>query len=254
MSVPPGGALNSPVGKQRKWSAFRTPDRVVPAKKKSNCTTFTLEKAFDPVKQVYTDNVRLGVCLKAGIKNPKGFIEQAWAAPALGEAPWSVRFTCASPRVHPHPTCTFTSPHPSRAMMCLSCLCRYYDSVNYVVVKTASQVDILLAAIKERRDEHGRDAQPFEMSEEFQSVYNQLATKVKPLIHIKQDEDDVTITGKTFSLSAFLDEIGFEPTGGAFHPKDLLAEFDELIGDVKEMAATYGWSVVHERGGESSSA
>ena len=41
-----------------------------------------LEYTFNPATQEYTDKMRLGVRLKAGLKNPKGFIEAAWAAPA----------------------------------------------------------------------------------------------------------------------------------------------------------------------------
>ena len=69
---------------------------------------------------------------------------------------------------------------------------------------------------------------------------------------MKQEADDITITGQTYSLSTFLDEIGFEWSCGAYHPKDLLADFDEMIANVKEMATDYGWAVVHEdeRAGE----
>ena len=66
-------------------------------------------------------------------------------------------------------------------------------------------------------------------------------------IQIKQEADDITLTGKTYNLALFLDEIGFEMTNGAYHPKDLLADFDKLIADVKELATMYGWRVVHER-------
>ena len=74
-------SLQSPIAKKR-FTSFESPKttaRVVsaPAKRK-NCTWFVLEQTFNPVTQQYTDNMRLGVRLMAGLKNPKGFIEQAW--------------------------------------------------------------------------------------------------------------------------------------------------------------------------------
>ena len=133
----------------------------------------------------------------------------------------------------------------------LTCMCivyvhRFFDSTNYIVVKTAKQVDVLIAAINDRLDDNGRESGPLEYADDFREMYHKLGMQDKPEINIKQEADDVTITGKTFPLSLFLDEIGFEMSSGAFHPKDLLANFDTLIQDVKELANVYGWSVMHE--------
>ena len=84
--------LQSPIAKSR-FTSFQSPQttaRVLagPSKKKKD-TTIVLEKTFNPTTQEYTDKMRLGVRLRAGLKNPKGFMEAAWAAPALNEKPWS---------------------------------------------------------------------------------------------------------------------------------------------------------------------
>ena len=101
MASPPGG-LNSPIGKSSKWSTFRTPDRQRPPTSRKAITMVALEKTFNPATQAYTDNFRLGVSLKAGLKNPKGFVEAAWAAAALGEKPWFAWFGGRAPRAN-HP-------------------------------------------------------------------------------------------------------------------------------------------------------
>ena len=96
------------------------------------------------------------------------------------------------------------------------CVHRYFNYANYVVVKTTKQVDILLAAIAERLDENARSAMPMEYAEDYDDMYRFLGMQEAPEIHIKQECDDVTITGKTYSLSLFLNEIGFEVANGAF--------------------------------------
>ena len=126
-------------------------------------------------------------------------------------------------------------------------LCRFFDNTNYVVVKTAKQVDILINAIADRLDDNARTAQPIEHADDFAEMYRTLCTHEAPEIVIKQEADDITITGKVYALGLFLDEIGFEAANGAYHPKDLLADFDKMIADVKELADAYGWSVVHNR-------
>ena len=133
------------------------------------------------------------------------------------------------------------------AAQCVRVLHRYFDTTNYVVVKTAKQVDILVAAVADRYDDNARSAQPIAYADDYAEMYQALTMQEAPEIQIKQESDDITITGKTYALALFLDEIGFEITSGAFHPKDLLADFDKLIADVKELAALYGWRVVHER-------
>lgn len=124
---------------------------------------------------------------------------------------------------------------------------RFHDSCNWVCVKSTSHVDALIAGIEANLDDNGRDAKPIDRSEEFDRMYQLLGTMPAPEIHIKQEPGDITITGKTYPLSLFLEEIGFELCDGAYHPKDLLANFDELIAEVNELAAEYGWTVHHER-------
>ena len=124
---------------------------------------------------------------------------------------------------------------------------RFFDNTNYVVVKTAKQVDMLISAVAYRLDDNARTAEPIEYADDYAEMYRTLSTQEAPEIVIKQEADDITITGKVYALGMFLDEIGFEAVNGAYHPKDLLADFDQMISDVKELADAYGWSVVHTR-------
>ena len=134
------------------------------------------------------------------------------------------------------------------AAQCVRVVRRLFDNTNFVVVKTTKQVDVLIAAMANRLDDNGKSIHPIAYADDYAENYHTLGMQAEQFeIQIKQEADDITLTGKTYNLALFLDEIGFEMTNGAYHPKDLLADFDKLIADVKELATMYGWRVVHER-------
>ena len=59
-----------------------------PKKKVVDSTVVDLEYNKNPSTGDVTDNMRLTVVLKAGTKNPKGFMERAWNGANLREKYW----------------------------------------------------------------------------------------------------------------------------------------------------------------------
>ena len=60
-------------------------------------------------------------------------------------------------------------------------------------------------------------------------------------------EDDITISGKTFPLHHYLDQIGFTKDSegnGDYHPTDLLSDFPALAQEVVDLCDSFGWNIV----------
>lgn len=102
MSTPP----SSP-NKFRKLT--HAPPQETPKKQVFTATTVDLEYTKNPQTGELTDNMRLTVILKAGIKDPKGFMESAWNGANLREKHWSVSACLSSPASLPSTPLSFRS-------------------------------------------------------------------------------------------------------------------------------------------------
>ena len=79
-----GSAPATPISKN-KWGKLKagtpSPNRAPNWK----TTEVSLEYCYNPSTKEYTDKMRLGATLKAGLKNPKGIIQDAWGSACLQE-------------------------------------------------------------------------------------------------------------------------------------------------------------------------
>ena len=75
----------SPISKSAKWGRLKNPPKDTPRKQDLNKTHVSLEYTLNPNTQEMTNNVRLVVVLRAGLKDPKGFMSAAWEGARLRE-------------------------------------------------------------------------------------------------------------------------------------------------------------------------
>ena len=68
-----------------KWARLKTPPKEEYKKKDHHKTHVSLEYTLNPQAQEKSENIRLVVTLKAGIKDPKGFLALAWGGVRLRE-------------------------------------------------------------------------------------------------------------------------------------------------------------------------
>ena len=73
-----------------KFRKLNKPATLTPPKKSFDETVINLEYSMNRKTQETSDNMRLAVVLKAGLKNPKGFVESAWNGANLCERVWLV--------------------------------------------------------------------------------------------------------------------------------------------------------------------
>ena len=108
---------SSPIAKVkvRKFTSPQTSTNAVArfqhGKGNKDITEAVLAYNWNPTTQQMTTNMKLGIRIKKSITGPKGFVEDAWAAPSLCEKPWSY------PEPTPPPMSRDTS-HPLLSFAC----------------------------------------------------------------------------------------------------------------------------------------
>ena len=71
---------------KRKWGKLKeTPDKRKRADEPTSMTAVSLDFTMNPSTKELTQNVRVGVRLKHGIADPKGFFAEAWETGCLRE-------------------------------------------------------------------------------------------------------------------------------------------------------------------------
>ena len=71
---------------KRKWGKLKeTPDKRARADQPRGMTAVSLDFNLNPTTKELTQNVRVGVRLKHGIADPKGFMDEAWETGCLRE-------------------------------------------------------------------------------------------------------------------------------------------------------------------------
>ena len=71
---------------KRKWGKHKdTPEKQARAQRPQNTTTVSLDFTMNPTTKELTTNVRLGLRLRQGIADPRGFMEEAWESGCLRE-------------------------------------------------------------------------------------------------------------------------------------------------------------------------
>ena len=118
--------------------------------------------------------------------------------------------------------------------------------MNKIKVYSAEQVAMLLEVLGEEHTEDGKCCLPFKYALDYEDKLNELRTRPQSIKMIVK-EDDITITGKTYPLHHYLDQIGFtkDPEGSnEYHPTDLLSDFPALAQEVVDLCDSFGWNTV----------
>ena len=236
MSSPSGTPTRSPISK---WGRLKNPQRDTPRKPSADKTCVSLEYTFNPQTQEMTENMRLVVVLRAGIKDPKGFLEAAWEASRLREP---IQYS-ARPILIVHARASLAT-FPAR---------RFYQGANKIKVLTSEQVALALECLAEATATNGRTVGPFDFADDYAQMLAALGAKAKPIITFVRDGPKMSIDGKTWPLATILEELGFRKDGVGYSvDTDFLEQQegqeqpqgpDELEADVREMAAAYGFQV-----------
>ena len=233
---------SGPTSPISKWARHRTKNDGTPTKPKPkpdfHNTFVKLAYTYNPSTMQFTDNIKVGIRLKAGLVGPKELILTAWKDPCLRE-------NIACGLAHARVCARLASPSLSSA--CASAH-RYIgdEGFNYVKLTSSEQLQILLEALGAAEDPRGSKVTPFKFAEDYDEMRAVLMAKDKPVIQIS---DTNVITGRYWPLEHYLKDLGFiKLEEGGLRPQStdrngLDFDANALIEEAIDCATSFGWRV-----------